>query len=214
MLGLSPILSLIILTNIIFSYKGFRNKFFFDRYKFDILKLDSGDLVRMISSGFLHVDYNHLIINMLTLYFFADYVVYGVGWINFLIIYIVSLLLGNYFSYKFHRNQKNYTAVGASGAVSGIVYSSILIFPDMKLFFIFFPIPMPGYFFAVGYLIYTIYSMKRQNDNVGHTAHFGGSIAGILTTLLISPELFVKSALTLIILITTIPIFAYFIFKK
>ena len=214
MIGLSPVLFLIILINIIFSYKGFRNKFFFDRYKFDILKLDSGDLVRMISSGFLHVDYNHLIINMLTLYFFADYVVYGVGWVNFLIIYIVSLLLGNYFSYKFHRNQKNYTAVGASGAVSGIVYSSILIFPDMKLFFIFFPIPMPGYFFAVGYLIYTIYSMKRQNDNVGHTAHFGGSIAGILTTLLISPELFVKSALTLIILITTIPIFAYFIFKK
>ncbi len=214
MIGLSPVLFLIILINIIFSYKGFRNKFFFDRYKFDILKLDSGDLVRMISSGFLHVDYNHLIINMLTLYFFADYVVYGVGWINFLIIYIVSLLLGNYFSYKFHRNQKNYTAVGASGAVSGIVYSSILIFPDMKLFFIFFPIPMPGYFFAVGYLIYTIYSMKRQNDNVGHTAHFGGSIAGILTTLLISPELFIKSALTLIILITTIPIFAYFIFKK
>ena len=214
MIGLSPVLFLIILINIIFSYKGFRNKFFFDRYKFDILKLDSGDLVRMISSGFLHVDYNHLIINMLTLYFFADYVVYGVGWVNFLIIYIVSLLLGNYFSYKFHRNQKNYTAVGASGAVSGIVYSSILIFPDMKLFFIFFPIPMPGYFFAVGYLIYTIYSMKRQNDNVGHTAHFGGSIAGILTTLLIFPELFVKSALTLIILITTIPIFAYFIFKK
>jgi len=214
MFGLSPILSLIILTNIIFSYKGFRNKFFFDRYKFDILKLDSGDLVRMISSGFLHVDYNHLIINMLTLYFFADYVVYGVGWINFLIIYMVSLLLGNYFSYKFHRNQKNYTAVGASGAVSGIVYSSILIFPDMKLAFIFFPIPMPGYFFAVGYLIYTIYSMKRQNDNVGHTAHFGGSIAGILVTLIIAPELFVKSALTLIILITTIPIFSYFIFKK
>ncbi|MDG2147501.1 MAG: rhomboid family intramembrane serine protease [Flavobacteriaceae bacterium] len=214
MLGLSPVLFLIILTNIIFSYKGFRNKFFFDRYKFDILKLDSGDLVRMISSGFLHVDYNHLIINMLTLYFFADYVVYGVGWINFLIIYMVSLLLGNYFSYKFHRKQKNYTAVGASGAVSGIVYSSILIFPDMRLAFIFFPIPMPGYFFAVGYLIYTIYSMKRQNDNVGHTAHFGGSIAGILVTLVIAPELFVKSALTLIILITTIPIFSYFIFKK
>ena len=73
---------------------------------------------------------------------------------------------------------------------------------------------MPGYLFAVGYLIYTIYAMKKQNDNVGHTAHFGGSIAGILVTLLIAPELFVKSALTLIILITTIPIFAYFIFKK
>ena len=168
----------------------------------------------MITSGFLHVDYNHLIINMLTLYFFADYVVFGVGWFNFLIIYLLSLLIGNYLSYKFHKNQKDYTAVGASGAVSGIVYSSILIFPEMKLVFIFFPIPMPGYVFAVGYLIYTIYAMKKQNDNVGHTAHFGGSIAGIMATLLIAPELFLKSALTLIILISTIPIFAYFIFKK
>ena len=73
---------------------------------------------------------------------------------------------------------------------------------------------MPGYLFAVGYLIYTIYAMKKQNDNVGHTAHFGGSISGILITLLIAPELFFKSALTLIIILITIPIFAYFIFKN
>ena len=87
MIGLSPALSLIILTNIIFSYIGFKDKLFFDRYKFNVLELDKGNFIRMISSGFLHVDYNHLIINMLTLYFFADYVVLGVGWLNFLIIY-------------------------------------------------------------------------------------------------------------------------------
>ena len=214
MIGLSPALSLIILTNIIFSYMGFKDKLFFDRYKFNVLELDKGNFIRMISSGFLHVDYNHLIINMLTLYFFADYVVLGVGWLNFLIIYFLSLIIGNYLSYQFHKDQKDYNAVGASGAVSGIVFSSILIFPEMKLVFIFFPLPMPGYLFAVGYLIYTIYAMKKQNDNVGHTAHFGGSISGILTTLLIAPELFFKSALTLIIILITIPIFAYFIFKN
>lgn len=214
MIGLSPALSLIILTNIIFSYIGFKDKLFFDRYKFNVLELDKGNFIRMISSGFLHVDYNHLIINMLTLYFFADYVVLGVGWLNFLIIYFLSLIIGNYLSYEFHKDQKDYNAVGASGAVSGIVFSSILIFPEMKLVFIFFPLPMPGYLFAVGYLIYTIYAMKKQNDNVGHTAHFGGSISGILTTLLIAPELFFKSALTLIIILITIPIFAYFIFKN
>ena len=214
MIGLSPVLSLIILTNIIFSYIGFKDKLFFDRYKFNVLELDKGNFIRMISSGFLHVDYNHLIINMLTLYFFADYVVLGVGWLNFLIIYFLSLIIGNYLSYQFHKDQKDYNAVGASGAVSGIVFSSILIFPEMKLVFIFFPLPMPGYLFAVGYLIYTIYAMKKQNDNVGHTAHFGGSISGILTTLLIAPELFFKSALTLIIILITIPIFAYFIFKN
>ncbi len=214
MIGLSPALSLIILTNIIFSYIGFKDKLFFDRYKFNVLELDKGNFIRMISSGFLHVDYNHLIINMLTLYFFADYVILGVGWLNFLIIYFLSLIIGNYLSYQFHKDQKDYNAVGASGAVSGIVFSSILIFPEMKLVFIFFPLPMPGYLFAVGYLIYTIYAMKKQNDNVGHTAHFGGSISGILTTLLIAPELFFKSALTLIIILITIPIFAYFIFKN
>ena len=214
MIGLSPALSLIILTNIIFSYIGFKDKLFFDRYKFNVLELDKGNFIRMISSGFLHVDYNHLIINMLTLYFFADYVVLGVGWLNFLIIYFLSLIIGNYLSYQFHKDQKDYNAVGASGAVSGIVFSSILIFPEMKLVFIFFPLPMPGYLFAVGYLIYTIYAMKKQNDNVGHTAHFGGSISGILTTLLIAPELFFKSALTVIIILITIPIFAYFIFKN
>ena len=214
MIGLSPVLSLIILTNIIFSYIGFKDKLFFDRYKFNVLELDKGNFIRMISSGFLHVDYNHLIINMLTLYFFAGYVVLGVGWLNFLIIYFLSLIIGNYLSYQFHKDQKDYNAVGASGAVSGIVFSSILIFPEMKLVFIFFPLPMPGYLFAVGYLIYTIYAMKKQNDNVGHTAHFGGSISGILTTLLIAPELFFKSALTLIIILITIPIFAYFIFKN
>tara|TARA_B100000614_G_C14527053_1_gene484933 strand:+ start:670 stop:1314 length:645 start_codon:yes stop_codon:yes gene_type:complete len=214
MIGLSPALSLIILTNIIFSYMGFKDKLFFDRYKFNVLELDKGNFIRMISSGFLHVDYNHLIINMLTLYFFADYVVFGVGWLNFLIIYFLSLIIGNYLSYQFHKDQKDYNAVGASGAVSGIVFSSILIFPEMKLVFIFFPLPMPGYLFAVGYLIYTIYAMKKQNDNIGHTAHFGGSISGILTTLLIAPELFFKSALTVIIILITIPIFAYFIFKN
>ena len=193
---------------------GFKDKLFFDRYKFNVLELDKGNFIRMISSGFLHVDYNHLIINMLTLYFFADYVVFGVGWLNFLIIYFLSLIIGNYLSYQFHKDQKDYNAVGASGAVSGIVFSSILIFPEMKLVFIFFPLPMPGYLFAVGYLIYTIYAMKKQNDNIGHTAHFGGSISGILTTLLIAPELFFKSALTVIIILITIPIFAYFIFKN
>ena len=111
---------------------------------------------------------------------------------------LLSLLIGNYLSYKFHKNQKDYTAVGASGAVSGIVYSSILIFPEMKLVFLFFPIPMPGYVFAVGYLIYTIYAMKKQNDNVGHTAHFGGSIAGIMATLLIAPVLSILSAFNVV----------------
>ena len=93
MFGLSPVLSLLILINIIFSYIGFKDKLFFDRYKFNVLKLDNGDIIRMITSGFLHVDYNHLIINMLTLYFFADYVVFGVGWFNFLIIYISQQIL-------------------------------------------------------------------------------------------------------------------------
>ena len=82
---------------------------------------------------------------MLTLYFFAGYVVYSIGEIKFLALYFTSLYLGNYLSLRYHENQDNYTAVGASGAVSGVVYSAVLLYPNMQMAFLFFPIPLPGY---------------------------------------------------------------------
>lgn len=201
---------IIIGLNIFFSYKGFRDRIFFNKYKFSPMRIKSGEKIRYISSGFLHVDTTHLIVNMFTLYFFVDAVIFRVGDINFLIIYFTSLIFGNWLTYRFNSNNINYSAVGASGAVMGIVYSAILLNPEMTLFF--FVIPMPGYLFGLGYLFYSIYSMKKVNDNIGHEAHLGGAIAGFFSTIFISPAVVLTNLFTVLILL--VPIVYFYIKSK
>lgn len=201
---------IIIGLNIFFSYKGFRDRIFFNKYKFSPVRIKGGEKIRYISSGFLHVDTTHLIVNMFTLYFFVDAVIFRVGEINFLIIYFTSLIFGNWLSYRFNSNNINYSAVGASGAVMGIVYSAILLNPEMTLFF--FILPMPGYLFGLGYLFYSIYSMKKVNDNIGHEAHLGGAIAGFFSTIIISPAVVFTNLFTVLILL--IPIVYFYIKSK
>ena len=198
---------LLIILNIYFSYKGFNDINFFNKYKFNPSYIKRGERIRYLSSGFLHVDTTHLIVNMFTFYFFADSVIYRVGEMNFLIIYFASLIFGNILTYRLNKNKLNYNAVGASGAVMGIVYASILLNPSMTLFF--FIIPMPGYLFGIGYLFYSIYSMKQRNDNIGHEAHLGGAIAGFFATLLISPILLINNMFTVAVLL--IPIVYFYI---
>ena len=193
--------------NIYFSYKGFNDPVFFNKYKFNPSYIKKGEKIRYISSAFLHVDTTHLIVNMFTLYFFIDSVVYKVGSISFLIIYFASLIFGNWITYRINQNKLNYNAVGASGAVMGVVYSAILLNPDMTL--IFFIIPMPGYLFGLGYLFYSIYSMNSVNDNIGHEAHLGGAIAGFFTTILISPMVLLTNIFTVFILL--IPIIYFYL---
>ena len=193
--------------NVYFSYKGFNDPVFFNKYKFNPSYINKGEKIRYISSAFLHVDTTHLIVNMFTLYFFIDSVIYRVGSISFLIIYFASLIFGNWITYRINQNKLNYNAVGASGAVMGVVYSAILLNPDMTL--IFFIIPMPGYLFGLGYLFYSIYSMNRVNDNIGHEAHLGGAIAGFFTTILISPMVLLTNIFTVFILL--IPIIYFYL---
>ena len=193
--------------NIYLSYKGFNDPVFFDKYKFNPSYIKKGEKIRYISSAFLHVDTTHLIVNMFTLYFFIDSVIYRVGSISFLIIYFASLIFGNWITYRINQNKLNYNAVGASGAVMGVVYSAILLNPDMTL--IFFIIPMPGYLFGLGYLFYSIYSMNSVNDNIGHEAHLGGAIAGFFTTILISPMVLLTNIFTVFILL--IPIIYFYL---
>ena len=198
---------LLIILNIYFSNKGFTDINFFNKYKFNPSYIKRGERIRYLSSGFLHVDTTHLIVNMFTFYFFADSVIYRVGEMNFLIIYFASLIFGNILTYRLNKNKLNYNAVGASGAVMGIVYASILLNPSMTLFF--FIIPMPGYLFGIGYLFYSIYSMKQRNDNIGYEAHLGGAIAGFFATLLISPILLINNMFTVAVLL--IPIVYFYI---
>ena len=211
---LPSVVTAIIFSNILLSVLGFKNHSFFNKYQFQMSKIKSGEQIRMWSSGFLHVDFNHLFVNMLSLYFFAGYVVYSLGEMKFLALYLTSLYLGNYLSFRYHKKQDNYTAVGASGAVSGVVYSAVLLYPDMKMMMLFFPIPLPGYVMAALYMAYTIYGMGKQRDNIGHTAHFGGAIAGLLGTIAFVPSVIIESGFTLTILATTLFIAVVFFRRK
>ncbi|MEG9326603.1 rhomboid family intramembrane serine protease [Salinimicrobium catena] len=203
---------LVIATNVIISYKGFKDRYFFDRYKFNAAAVKRGEKLRILSSGFLHVDTSHLFLNMLTLYFFADVVIDSMGTIGFLLIYFASLLVGNLLSYYFHKHDYAYNAVGASGAVSGIIYAAILLYPDMSLYLFLIPIPIPAYVFGIGYMLYSIYGMKRQLGNIGHDAHFGGAVGGYLLTLVLAPWIFTDHLLMVILL--AIPIVLLFFLQK
>lgn len=135
----------------------------------------------------------HLIFNMFAFYIFAPVVLSMFSSLSFVLIYIISILVGSLFTILFHGKEKWYTAVGASGGVSGVVFSAIMIYPDMPLRLIFFPFfDFPAWAFALAYLGYSMFGMKSRHDNVGHAAHLGGSVAGIAVTLGMMPELINK----------------------
>ena len=202
----------IIAINVIISFKGFDDVYFFRKYEFHVGSIRSGEQGRMISSAFLHADIPHLAFNMLTLYFFAPVVYGNLGNLSFVLIYFGSLLFGSLLTMLFHKDDYSYRAIGASGAVTGVLYSAILLNPDMSLFLFFIPIPIPAYVFGIGYLLYSIYGMKAKNDNIGHTAHFGGAIGGYVITLIKLPSLFADNLLMVILLV--IPIIILFVMAK
>jgi membrane associated rhomboid family serine protease len=202
----------IIAINVIISFKGFDDVYFFRKYEFHVGSIRSGEQVRMVSSAFLHADIPHLAFNMLTLYFFAPVVYGNLGNLSFVLIYFGSLLFGSLLTMLFHKDDYSYRAIGASGAVTGVLYSAILLNPDMSLYLFFIPIPIPAYIFGIGYLLYSIYGMKAKNDNIGHTAHFGGAIGGYIITLIKLPSLFADNLLMVILL--AIPIIILFVLAK
>jgi membrane associated rhomboid family serine protease len=201
----------IIVLNIVISFKAFNDEYFFRKYEFHVGSIRAGEQIRMVSSAFLHGDIPHLAFNMLTLYFFAPVVYQTLGNVSFLLIYFASLLFGSLLTLVFHKNDYNYRAVGASGAVTGVLYSAILMYPDMTLG-IFGIIPMPAYIFGILYLLYSIYGMKAKHDNIGHTAHFGGAIGGYVFTLFKYPELIQEN--TFIVVLLLVPIILLFVLAK
>ncbi|MDA7797708.1 rhomboid family intramembrane serine protease [Flavobacteriaceae bacterium] len=201
MLQSLPIIGILIIgLNVVFSFIGFKNGAFFEKYRFHIGSIKAGDYFRLLSSGFLHVNTTHLLFNMFTFYFFVNIVVGILGTTSFSVLFLGSLLAGNLFGYYFHFKEDYYSAVGASGAVTGVLFSTLLLYPEIELMLFLIPIPIPGYLFGIGYLLYTLYGMKAQNDTIGHTAHFGGAIGGIVITIMVRPEVVFRSVFMLSIL--------------
>ena len=199
---MNNVVYIIIAITTLVSYNGFKDRVFFEKYMLRVGSILNGkEYFRIISSGFLHADWVHLFFNMFTLYFFGPEVMAHAGITNFIIIYLGSLVFGSLLSIYFNKKDFRYSAIGASGAVSGVIFSSIILFPSMSLFIIPIPFPIPGWLFGIGYVLYSIYGMKKQLGNIGHGAHLGGGIAGILITILLMPSVVAQSWMTILLVL-------------
>lgn len=191
---------ILILANVIFSYQGLKNHGFFDAYHFEVNRvLMNKEFKRLFTSGFLHVSWTHLIFNMITLYLFSNAVLVYLGDLKFLLIYFGSLLGGSLLCLFIHRNHRDYSAVGASGAISGIIFASIALFPGLGIGFFLLPVFIPAWLYGLLYILFTIYGIRSKRDNVGHEAHLGGAITGMLLAILIEPSCLVENYTTILL---------------
>ena len=150
---------------------------------------------RMLTSGMIHSGWGHLFFNMLTLYFFGRVVeqyfsaAFGgvLGTVLYVVLYVSALAISSLGDLVKYRDNWNYNALGASGAVSAVLFASILFAPKMGIYIYLIPIPVPGYIFAPLYLLYCWYMAKRNMDNIGHTAHFWGAVYGLLFPIICKP---------------------------
>lgn len=190
---------LLIVVNIIVSYKGLKDHSFFDRYSFEVDNiLVYKDYKRLVTSGFLHVSWMHLLFNMFALYAFAGSLEARMGPSSFLTLYFAGLIGGNLLSLMIHRHHGDYSAVGASGAVCGIIFASIAIFPGMKIGFFGLPLSIPGWAFGLLYVLYSIYGIRSKRDNIGHEAHLGGALIGMLVAVCMVPEVVAENYPTIL----------------
>lgn len=213
-MDIAPVVLLIILVTGFITYKGLNDYSFFSKYNFDLDKVRRGEVHRIITSGFLHVDWMHYAFNMFSLYMFSSIVVSISGTVFFLVVYLLSIAIGNILTYQLYIKQSQYYAVGASGGVTGIIYAAILLYPDLKLYLFFIPIGIKGYIFAIIYLLYSVYGMKRNLGNIGHSAHFGGAIGGLALVLIRYPQLLIVQKELVVLLLIPIAVLAYLVKSK
>ena len=185
-------LTIIIVTCII-TLTGFRNGKVVDELIFWPPAINKNhQYYRFITCGLIHADYMHLLFNMLTLYFFGTFMEahyqgeLGLQKWYYLALYIGALIVSNIPTYLKHRNDYNYRSLGASGAVSAVLFAFILLYPWQKIIVLVFPVPAIVY--GVLFLVYSAYMSKKGGDNVNHDAHFYGALFGILFTIFVSPD--------------------------
>jgi membrane associated rhomboid family serine protease len=154
---------------------------------------------RFFSSGLIHGDYMHLGFNMYAFWMFGGFVERAFLYMFdaksvffFILLYVGALAMSSTFEYERNKNNPHYNALGASGAVSAIIFASIMIAPTQTISFIVLPIPIPAYIFGVLFLVAEYYMDKKGNSNIGHNAHFWGAIFGVIYTLVLKPQLFIN----------------------
>ncbi|MCS3531749.1 rhomboid family intramembrane serine protease [Chryseobacterium sp. JUb7] len=211
------ILILIIAITAVISFVAPNGSSNFEKYKFSVgAIMNRKEYIRLLSSGFLHADIMHLVFNMMTLYFFGPIILQGFGNLGFISIYFGSILLGNLFSLFIYQRQPWYSAIGASGGVSGILFAAIAMLPTTGIYLFFIPIPIPGFIFGLIYFSYSVYMMlnPNQHDNIGHAAHLGGAFFGLVYAVATQPQAAMSNALYIGIMALPLIYLSYEIFIR
>lgn len=213
--GTGVVALLLIFANVWVSYKGLVNHSYLEEYSFRVDDiLIHKQYYRLITSGFLHVSWTHLIFNMAALYFFSEGIEDYLGATRFALIYFGSLVSGNLFSLFIHCQHGDYSSVGASGAISGVMFAAIALFPGMQIGFIGLNVSIPAWVFGPLYILISIYGMRSQTDNIGHDAHLAGGIAGMLIALVFSPKSLVINYLPIVLTLMPALIFIYLLITR
>jgi len=188
LLALPPVTQFFLTLNVaIGAYTLLANPELIDRWAFKPYRVvREKEWSRWLTAGFVHVGFMHLLFNMITLFYFGPPIERTVGTWRFLVIYVGSELLANALTYWKYNDRPQYSAVGASGAISGVLFSFCL-FEPFAMLYIFFAIPMPAIVFAVLYVVLSIYASKREVGRVAHEAHLGGALGGLALTILLYP---------------------------
>ena len=146
----------------------------------------------MLTSGFVHADLAHLLFNMITFYFFAFAFERTVGTIAFLILYLLGLVASHTCTYFKQREHPEYASLGASGAISAVLFAYIVYFPNTTLMIMFLPVPIPAPLFAVGYVAYSYWAARHQQGRINHDAHLCGALSGLLFVAVTQPSAFAR----------------------
>lgn len=181
---------------VLVSVSAFSNHQLFTRFLFNAPAIRRGEWHRMLTHALIHADWGHLAVNMFSMYMFGMLVedvfveVFDTtkGLTLYVVLYVTGIVASSLPSLEKHKNNYHYNSVGASGAVSAVVFSAILLHPSMKLSLLILPIPIPAPIFGLLYLAYCWYAARNAQDHVAHDVHYWGSIYGLLFTGLLLPE--------------------------
>ncbi|MBS1740313.1 MAG: rhomboid family intramembrane serine protease [Bacteroidetes bacterium] len=201
-------LALIIITCIV-SFRGIHDNSFLERYAFSVEQITTPQqYYRFISSGFLHINWLHLIVNMFVLWAFGSGLEVSIGVLPYLLIYFSSMVGGNLLALIIHLHHKGYTSVGASGAIAGLVFASIALTPGLQIFF------LPAWVFGIAYVFYTLYAIRSRRTDVGHAAHLGGALIGMIIAILLFPHTLQNNLLPLLGILLPGIILLFILIKK
>lgn len=192
---------IIIISTVLVSILAFNNRRLFDKLMFYPYAIKHGnEHYRFFTHAFVHADIIHLLLNMYVLFVFGKVVegtfnyLWGHPGFYFLALYIGGILFSSIYSFVKHRDNPAYSAIGASGAVSSVVFAFIVIYPSAGMMVFPLPVEIPAWIFGALYLVYSWYMSRRSNSRVGHDAHLFGALFGVLFMLIVDPYIVISLA--------------------